>query len=201
MIKKVVFILMATLASTMFAFGQESFLKRGDIIVSGITGASFSSNSIKMGEGKESGKLTLNHFALNGSVGYLITDRIAVGSFLSYANISLGGDDGRAKDIGKISITGLNAYGRYYLIKPVGVATFAVYGQVNLGVNNISAGDNLKASGPAYGGAVGVNYFISENIALDCSLNYTSTSIKIDNMEHKLKGGTLNFLVGISIKL
>lgn len=199
MIKKTVFILIATLVSTMFAFGQESFFQRGDIILSGVTGASFSSNSVKPeGEGIE--KMTINHFALNGSIGYFITEKIVVGGFFAYTSIGLG-DNKELKDVDKISLAGLNAYGRYYFIEPVGVKTLAVYGQLNLGINNMSGGDKMKASGPAYGGAAGLNYFITENIALDCSLNYTSTSIKIKDHDHKIKGGTLNFLVGVAIKL
>lgn len=195
--KKTVLILIATLVCAMFAFGQESIFKKGDILVSGTTGASFSSNSLKPdAEGAE--KFTVNHFALNGAAGYFINERIAVGGILAYMNIGL---DGKGMPADKVSLLGLNAFGRYYVAPPSGTSSLGFYGQLNLGINKMSAGDKIKASGPAYGGAAGINYFISENVSLDCSLNYTLTSIKIKDMEHKMKGSTLNFLVGVSIKL
>lgn len=195
--KKTVLILIAMLACSMFAFGQGSMFKKGDILVSGVTGASFSSNSVKPeGEGAE--KMTVNQFALNGAAGYFINERIVVGGILSYMSIGL---DGNEESVDKVSLTGLNAYGRYYVTPPSGISTLGFYGQLNLGMNNMSAGDKMKASGPAYGGAAGLNYFISESVCLDCSLNYTSMSIKIKDKDHKINGSTLNFLVGISVKL
>lgn len=196
--KKTVLTLIATLACSLFVFGQESMFKKGDFLISGITGASFTSNSGKI-DGMD-GKMTLNQFVLNGSVGYFIKERIVIGGLLTFMNMNIKLD--QMEEVPpKVSVIGLNAYGRYYIMPPTGVSSLGFYGQVNLGMNSISASDgNMKASGPAYGGAVGANYFISEDVTLDCSLNYTSLSIKVKDVENKLKGTTLNFLVGVSFK-
>lgn len=182
---------------SMLSYAQEGNFKKGSIILSGTTGASYSANSIKFGE-NDGTKANMNTFILNAGGGYFLDEKIVVGGLLSY--ISLGISAKELTEMDKISLTGLNLYGRYYFKTPENESKLAYYGQINLGYNVVSIAKSSN-KGPLYGAAVGLNYFVTDRLSLDCGLNYSKTTIKIDDSKHNIAGTTLNFTVGVSFLL
>lgn len=190
--KKKLLIITALILSV-FAYGQKGVFKKGTFLISGATQASFSSNSFNMG-GKNDKDMKVSTFVLNASMGYFLNEKVVVGGMLSYASVGLPKE---MDAMDKVSLSALNAFGRYYFKLPESGSKMAFYGQANLGINKVTLGKDGN-TGSVYGLSVGTNYFLTKKLSLDAALNYSKASFKVEGHNHNLKATTLNFLVGIS---
>jgi outer membrane protein len=137
-----------------FGFGE------GNIIVEGNLG--FNSTNDKNTDIKTSS------FTFNPKAGYFITDDVAIG-------IELGIGSAREEASGaetKQSNFGVGAFARYYFLE-LG-ERFKTYGEFGLGFDTYKeemGGLEAKASGFGAGLGLGMNYFITENFAINFALS------------------------------
>lgn len=153
-------------AAAVFAFGManaqedtKSFgFNEGDIILEGNLG--FSSTNDKNTEEKTSS------FNFNPKVGYFMSDKLAIG-----VELMVGSDkeEVAGTDTDKNSNIGAGAFARYYFLD-LG-QRFKTYGELGLGFNSGKAGlADVKYSGIGAGVGLGVNYFVTEKIAINFAL-------------------------------
>jgi outer membrane protein len=154
--KKVLFSAVALLAFG-FVNAQEKSnggFSKGDAFVSGAVGF----GSSKTGDAKSSS------FTFAPTVGYFVTENIAVGASLGFGSASE--DDGTGED--KMSSFGLNAMARYYYTP---ASQFSVFGQLAIGMGSEKeepagvASYTEKTFGVNAG--VGVSYFLNSNFAIE----------------------------------
>lgn len=158
--------------AAVFAFGfanaqeetTEGF-KKGDAFISGAVGF----GSTKTGDFKTS------EFEIAPSVGYFVTENIALGVAFGYGSSKI--DNGTAD--AKNSTLSVGAFGRYYFTP---ASKFSIFGQ--LGVNymsyddefNLEAGTLADSKGNGFGVAVapGVSYFLAKNFAIEATFGILS---------------------------
>ncbi|KQS47304.1 hypothetical protein ASG38_07560 [Flavobacterium sp. Leaf359] len=158
--------------AAVFAFGfanaqeetSEGF-KKGDVFISGAVGF----GSTKTGDFKTS------DFEIAPSVGYFVTENIALGVAFGYGSSKI--DNGVAD--AKNSTLSVGAFGRYYFTP---ASKFSIFGQ--LGVNymsyddefNLEAGTLADSKGNGFGVAVapGVSYFLAKNFAIEATFGILS---------------------------
>ena len=153
-------------AAAVFAFGManaqeetKSFgFNEGDIILEGNLG--FSSTNDKNTEEKTSS------FNFNPKVGYFMSDNLAIGVELMVGSNK---EEVAGVDTDKNSNVGAGVFARYYFMD-LG-ERFKPYGEFGLGFNSGKAGlADVKYSGIGAGVGLGVNYFVTEKIAINFAL-------------------------------
>lgn len=180
--KKIIFA-----AAALFAFGfanaqdakEESAggmgFANGDIFITGSVG--FNSES--------TGDLKENTFNIAPSVGFFVSDNIAIGGRLGYSSSKF--DDGIGDDA-ESSTFSIGAFGRYYATPG---SQFSMF--VELGANyrstssNDGSGDeDVKSTGFGIALAPGISYFVSDNWAIEASiaaLSYNTDKPDFDGAE------------------
>ena len=184
--KKVLFAAVAV-----FAFGianaqedTKSFgFNEGDIILEGNLG--FSSTNDKNTEEKTSS------FNFNPKVGYFMADNLAIGLELMVGSNK---EEVAGVDTDKNSNLGVGAFARYYFMD-LG-ERFKPYGEFGLGFNSGKQTlADVKYSGIGAGVGLGVNYFVTEKIAINFALTdiLSYSSNKYDGGENVTEfNGNLN---------
>jgi len=155
-----------------FGFAQ------GNIFVEGSLGYSTSDD--------KNTKLKGHEFNLTPQVGYFVTDKFAAGV---YFDLMTSKDDNYSgvKDITKTNNFNVGVFGRYYFLE-LG-QRFKFYGQANVGFAHTkttleSPGSkvDIKGSGVNVGLDLGLNYFVTKNIAVNFAfadlVDYTTTKPK-----------------------
>lgn len=158
-------------AAALFAFGfanaQDATtteagtfgFAQGDIFVEG--NLSFHSTNDKNTETKT------NEISFNPKAGYLVSDKLAVGLELSVGSdkTEVDGDE-----VAKSSNFGVGAFARYYFL-PLG-ERFKPYAELGVGFNSSKMGvdEDVKETGFGLGVDLGINYFVTSNIAINFGL-------------------------------
>lgn len=170
-------------AAALFAFGvsnaqekdasSEGF-KNGDIFISG----SFNIGSSKYTNGnyKESS------FSVAPSVGFFVTDNIAIGGTIGYGSSKITENEGDA-DI-KVNALSVGAFGRYYTTP---ASKFSVFGQLGVAYTSTDYDAlDYKENGFDVVLSPGVSYFLNNNFAIEASwgaLSYTNSKPDFDGAE------------------
>ena len=154
--------------------GGSGFAK-GDVFMTGAVNFS-SSKYTADGNFKENG------FTIAPSIGFFVTENIALGAGISYNSTSV--EEIEGADETKTSTIGFEVMGRYYFTP---ANQFSVFGQLSVGYasTDFDAAD-VKVNGFGIGAAPGVSYFISDNFALEASwgvLSYASAKADVDGAE------------------
>lgn len=137
-----------------FGFGE------GNIIVEGNLG--FNSTNNKNTDTKTSS------FTFNPKAGYFITDDVAIGIELGIGSAKQEVNGVETKE----NNFGVGAFARYYFLE-LG-ERFKTYGEFGLGFDSYKeefGGNEIKASGFGAGLGLGMNYFITENFAINFALS------------------------------
>ncbi|WP_298224328.1 porin family protein [Flavobacterium sp.] len=156
-------IILSTVAILAFGFanaqdkgGSGEGFSKGDVFLSGQVGFG-SSKYTAAGNYKE------DSFTFSPSVGYFVTENIALGLGLTISNSSTQATE--AADKSKVNTTGFDVMGRYYFTPS---NQFSVYGQLGVGYQSTKydAAD-VKVNGFGVNVGPGVSYFISKNFAME----------------------------------
>lgn len=182
--KKIILTVAAVFAMT-FANAQEKEAKgfgfsEGDILLEGNIG--FNSTNDKNSETKT------NSFEFNPKAGYFLTDKFVVG-----VQLGIGSDktEVAGNETDKNSNFDAGVFGRYYFLN-LG-ERFKTYSEAGLNLN--SGKDGLaedKYSGIGFNVGLGINYFVTENIAINFGLtdilSYNSNKYDGAEAETELNG-------------
>ena len=170
--------------ATVFAFGfanaQEATtdggFSKGNVFVTGSVGF----NSDKQDDAKGS------EFYFRPEVGYFLTENIALGLGLDLGSAKNDGLDVYS-DAYKTNSFGAEVFGRYYFTP---ASKFSLFGQLGIGFGNIKmedeAGNELKVNGFGINAGLGVNYFFSNNWAVQANwagLGYNSAKVDAPGAE------------------
>lgn len=158
---------------------------QGDMFITGSVGY----QSEGQGDFKNSG------FNLSPSLGYFVNPNVAIGARLGFNSNT---EDNGVDDF-TASTVRAGVFGRYYWTP---ASRFSVFADLDLhyasySQDNPAGGDDLKASGFGIGLAPGVNYFISDNFALEATwgiLGYETTKADYDGAE-----AVNNFNIGLGL--
>lgn len=185
--KKVILSLAALFAFTV-ASAQETTsgakgFSNGDIFMTGAVGFGTTST----------GDYSTSQFTIAPSVGFFVSDNIAVGVELGYTSAT---EDNEIMFMGEpvmveqtTKTLGIGGFGRYYFTP---ANDFSFFGQLSIAYasSTFDSGypgeDEVKANGFNIGLAPGISYFISNNFALQASigvLGYTTVKPDYDNAE------------------
>ncbi len=139
--------------------GEPTFgFSEGNIIIEGNIG--FGSTNDKNTETKT------NSFNFSPKAGYFISDDLAIGIKLDYRSDK---EEMAGNETDKNSEFGIGAFGRYYFLD-LG-ARFKTYAELGLEFNSGKTGvGEFKYSGVGVGAGVGINYFVTENFAINFAL-------------------------------
>lgn len=171
--KKLLLSAVAVFAFT-FANAQdgEGFSK-GDVFVSGSVGF----NSSKQGDAKS------NEFSFSPAAGYFLTENIAAGARLNVVS-------GENTDESTYSEFGAEVFGRYYFTP---ASKFSLFGELAVGFGNEKTEREIglvkvetKHSNFGVNAGVGVNYFLSNNFAIEAKwagLGYNSRKLDADGAD------------------
>lgn len=170
-------------AAALFAFGfanaQEATneggkgFANGDIFITG----SFGFNSESTGDVKS------NSFNIAPSVGFFVTENIAVGGRIGF--ISAKEEDGVSEDI-KSNTLAIGAFGRYYATPASDFSLFAELGAMYMSSKVEQGAAEAKASGFGIALAPGISYFVGSNWAIEASiaaLSYETSKPDFDGAE------------------
>lgn len=141
--------------STGFGFSE------GDVFLEGNIG--FNSTNDKNTETKT------NMFQFNPKAGYLVTDKFAVG-----IQLGIGSDKDEVAGVETDKNSNFNAgvFGRYYFLD-LG-QRFKTYAEVGVDFNSGKTGlADAKYSGVGVNAGLGINYFVTEKIAINFGLTNT----------------------------
>lgn len=166
--------------AAVFAFGfanaqetvSEGFSK-GDVFINGAIGF----GSTKTGDNKTTG------FEVAPSVGYFLTENVAVGVRLGFTSDKQ--EDVLVDEIKRTTFS-VGAFGRYYFTP---ASKFSMFGElgVNYGNTKVEQGPGeYKENGFGVQVAPGVSYFIANNFALEATfgvLGYNSVDPDVDGAE------------------
>lgn len=139
---------------TTYGFGQ------GDVFVEGNIG--FNSTNDKNTD------IKINSFEFNPKAGYFISEDFAVGVQLSIANETVDTSAAEAKE----NAFGAGAFARYYFLE-LG-QRFKTYGEFGLGfISYKSEFGSIESKASGFGAelGLGMNYFVTENIAIGFALS------------------------------
>jgi opacity protein-like surface antigen len=147
--KKIILSAVAVLAFG-FANAQESNggFAKGDVLATG----SFGVGSEKTGDSKT------NIFEIAPSVGYFVSENIAIGARVGFASIKETGEE-------KINDFKAEVFGRYYITP---ASKFSVFGELATGIGSSKQGD-FKSKSFGINAGLGVNYFLSSNWAIEAA--------------------------------
>ncbi|MNY23587.1 hypothetical protein D3C86_1572600 [compost metagenome] len=144
--KKIVLAAIAVLGFT-FANAQTEGFSKGDAFISGALNV----GSTKEGDAKQ------NNFTIVPSVGYFVSNNIAIGAKLGFGSTKIGDDKTNDFTVG--------AFGRYYFTP---ASQFSVYGQAGLDFTNSKSGDYKENEIGANVG-LGLSYFLSKHFAIEAT--------------------------------
>lgn len=174
--KKLVLSLMAVAAFGFTANAQEKErpafgFQENNVFVEGNIG--FSSKNDKNNDEKT------NTFNFNPKVGYMLTDKFAVGASFEISNDKTKID---GETVDKVNGFYGGVFGRYYFLELGN--RFKTYAEVGVGYDQVKDND-VKAKGVAAGLNLGLNYFVTENIAISFNLGdvLSYRSGKVDGAE------------------
>ncbi len=139
---------------------------------------------------------TINQFSINPSFGYFVADNLAVNLSSNFMSTK---QDGYTAENQLSVLPGLI----YFLPTTSQLRPFvqAGAGYTLSSVNNDSS-NTTKFGGFAFGGGVGVSYFINRSFSLDLGAQYLQMDLKNkDNSSLKLRGQSLTGLIGFSLFL
>ncbi|MDM1501394.1 hypothetical protein HX071_04140 [Myroides marinus] len=135
-------------------------------------------NSTSKLEAEGASKSKTTNFTFNPKVGYMLSDKFAVGASLSFGKNGLaesdfgGVFDKGASVKGYTKETYAGAFARYYFLE-LG-QRFKTYAEVGVGfhqgVKEQALGKDLKATGVKAGLNLGMNYFVTPNLAIAFNL-------------------------------
>lgn len=181
--KKIIFA-----AAALFAFGFANAQDKkeseggkgyanGDIYVTG---------AVSFGTTKE-GDVKTTGFEINPMVGFFVTDNIAVGGQIGYESDKTDNDGTTTFEENTLSI---GAFGRYYFTP---ANDFSLFGHLGLNYFTTDHGDaDYKTNGFNLGLRPGINYFLSENWAIEATfgnLGFTSQKDDTDGAENETSFG------------
>jgi len=129
------------------ANAQTTGFSKGDTFISG----AFGIGSEKTGDSKS------NEFVLVPSVGYLVSDNIAIGGKLGFGS-------SKENDVKDNAFT-VGAFGRYYFTP---ASQFSVFGQAGLDFTNHKSGD-FKSNEIGVNVGLGLSYFLSNHFAIEAT--------------------------------
>ncbi|MBF4492721.1 porin family protein [Flavobacterium sp. MR2016-29] len=144
--KKIFLTAIAVLGFT-FANAQTTGFTKGDTFISG----AFNIGSEKTGDAKSSG------FEIEPSVGYFVSENIALGGKLGFGSVKVGDNKANSFTAG--------AFGRYYFTP---ASQFSVYGQAGLDFTNSKSGD-FKTNEYGVNVGLGLSYFLSNHFAIEAT--------------------------------
>jgi len=161
----------AMIATTAQAQEKTFGFNEGDVLLEG--NVSFSSTKNNNTDVKE------NSFTFAPKAGYFLTDDFAVGVQLDVTNSKTEAGSAESKE----NTFGAGVFGRYYFLD-LG-QRFKTYGELGLGFASFkeentfgNTTNEIKASGFGAGVGLGINYFVTEKIAINFALtdilSYTS---------------------------
>lgn len=184
--KKIVLTFAALVAFT-FANAQEGEtstfgFSQGNIMLEGNLGY----NSTK---DKNEPVTTTSSFDFNPKVGYFISDDFALGLELGIGSTKTEVEMPGMTTETKGSTFNAGVFGRYYFLD-LG-ERFKTYGELGLGMTSskteVTGADELKENGFRGGVTLGINYFVTENFAINFALAdvlaYNSTKLDVDGAE------------------
>lgn len=170
-------------AAALFAFGfanaQDATnaggkgFANGDIFISGAVGI----NSESTGDIKE------NAFTIAPSVGFFVSDNIAVGGRIGYT--SLKSEEPGVDDITESELA-IGAFGRYYATPASDFSLFAELGVEYASAKVEQGPAELTVNGFGVALAPGISYFVGSNWAIEASiaaLSYSSVKPDVDGAE------------------
>lgn len=142
-------VILAAIAVMTFGFAnaQTTGFSKGDVFVSGAFGV----GSQKTGDSKS------NSFELVPSVGFLVSDNIAIGGKLGFGS-------SKENDVKENAFT-VGAFGRYYFTP---ASQFSVYGQAGLDFTNHKVED-FKSNEIGVNVGLGLSYFLSNHFAIEAT--------------------------------
>lgn len=129
------------------ANAQTTGFSKGDAFISG----AFNVGTEKTGDAKS------NDFTLVPSVGYFVSENVALGAKLGFGSSKV--DDAKEN-----SFT-VGAFGRYYFTP---ASQFSVYGQAGLDFTNHKVGD-FKSNELGVNVGLGLSYFLSNHFAIEAT--------------------------------
>ncbi len=154
---------------TVVSQAQEFGFKKTDFIVEGNLSANTSND--------KTNHIKTNSFNFNPSVGYFVTDKIAVGLDFNVGNNKKTTNVDQANEsYVKGNSFGVGAYGRCYFLElgsrfktyaQLGAGYAQADGKINDGTNTI---DVPKTKGFGANAALGINYFVTPKIAINFGL-------------------------------
>ncbi len=123
-------------------------------------------------------------FTINPKIGYLLSDDLAIGVEVNYISSTQDVDGTDTRDV---SAFGAGVFARYYFLN-LG-QRFKAFGEVGVGFG--TAKDDLadvKANGVNAGLNLGLNYFLTENMAITFGLadvlSYNTSKLDVDGAEN-----------------
>ena len=193
---KKVFLTMAAVCG--LAFASQAQTSQGAILLNGSIDASFLQNKTEFDGVTVDGTKDSN-FNLSPSVGYFVTDGLAVGLNVDIQSSSSKLDDEKST----VRTLVVGPLVRYY-------TEFGVFGLANAGLASIKFKDEEgsetfeeKASG--FGWEIGVGYaaFLGENVAIEPAITYGGASFNFDEdgVDFTQKSSGLGINIGISVFL
>ncbi|MGN6533552.1 MAG: outer membrane beta-barrel protein [Ginsengibacter sp.] len=156
---------MAAIAAFGFATKAQNFgFQKGDVILEGAIGVSTTDNKTT--------EMKTSSFNLTPSVGYFVTDKVAVGLNLGYGESKSTNYSGSTDSYTKTNAAGIGVFGRYYFLD-LG-QRFKAYGEADLGYdqmggetsNGTTTTKNDKVNTFGIGAGVGANFFLTQKIAI-----------------------------------
>lgn len=153
--------------------GEGFGFQQGDVILEGNLG--WSASNDKNTEVKETS------FNFNPKVGYFVTDKFAIG-----VKAGVGTDKTKVEgtEVEKVNTFDAGLFGRYYFLD-LG-ARFKTYAEVGFGYTNVKyeeiMAEEVKADGFQSGFGLGINYFVTNNIAINFALTdiISYNTVKVD---------------------
>jgi hypothetical protein len=162
-----------TLFAAVVVMSASAQIGKGTILVGG--SSNLGVNSIKPKDGDSE---TL--FNLDAKAGYFFIDNLAAGINLSYAKL------------GDVSSVGIGAFGRYYVNgKIILGAGFTSFNDKDV---DIFDGTEIKSSYNAFGVEAGYAIFVTDNFAIEPTINYNSIS---GDLEYSTLGLNVGFTLYI----
>lgn len=144
--KKIVLAAIAVLGFS-FANAQTKGFAKGDAFISGAFGV----GTEKTGDSKS------NAFVLVPSVGYLVSENVAIGGKLGFGS-------SKENDVKQNDFT-VGAFGRYYFTP---ASQFSVYGQAGLDFTNHKI-EKAKSNEIGVNVGLGLSYFLSNHFAIEAT--------------------------------
>ncbi len=171
---------MAAIAAFGFATKAQNFgFQKGDVILEGAIGVSTSDNKTT--------ELKTSSINFSPSVGYFVTDKVAVGLNLGYGESKTTNYSGSTDSYTKTNSIAIGVFGRYYFLD-LG-ERFKAYSQAAIGYNQMGGESNNgtvtikndKVNSFGIGAGIGANYFLTKKMAIGYQfanvINFSSSKV------------------------